>query len=110
MKTGRKVLLGMIMATVIGFPAFCDGAGQNVAAGYKSFETGVVSGYKAIEDGVVSGYKSVETNVVSGYKNMENGVASGYKKIENKFADTFLASLTQSGRQETSSSREPDQN
>jgi len=77
MKTKKAILLGLIVALVIGPSAFCDG-------------TEPIQTSSASERGIVRVYKAIENGFVSGYKTIENSVVSGYQAIENAFVNNIL--------------------
>ena len=51
----------------------------------------VTAGYKKIENGVVSGYKKIENGVVEGYKKIETGVVEGFGKVVDKCVEVLFA-------------------
>ena len=53
--------------TTEAFAEVTEAAAEELSAGYKKIEHGVVATYKKIEDSVVGGYKKIETGAVEGF-------------------------------------------
>ena len=66
-----------------------NGEAISEAAGAAANE--VTAGYKKIEKGVVSGYKKIEDGVVTGYKKIECGVVEGFGKVMDKCVEVLFA-------------------